>query len=358
MICPYCKKELPNNATFCNECGQLVQQETDSNSLQKYWNEYKDSSNKYERTQKVISAQIASKRNSKRVTLIMIITLIIFAALIFIYVSVGIPVQSYSKAQELFDNRQYIDAAKAFEELDDYKDSIAMVELCKYNQAITEFENNQYEDALAIFYPLRIYGDSQYYITQCELQLLHSANNNDTIFLGSYEETPIEWIVLSKTESEALLVSKYYIDTKIANESNEGEYGEYTCWSGSTLRSWLNGEFINIAFPDEISQFLMTNTISTNEYNVENYDGWGEEEITRTTEDVAYIPSIEDVETYNLKPTALMGNEDDGPITGWLRDRGHGIAFQSTLEPDGAYGSEWHFYSSYGIRPVIKIQIN
>ena len=71
-----------------------------------------------------------------------------------------------------------------------------------------------------------------------------------------------------------------------------------------------------------------------------------------------YIPSKADVEHYGLSPTSLMGISGDTAITGWLRDRGHGIAFQVSYEPDGSYGSEWHFYSSYGIRPIIRISMN
>lgn len=41
-----------------------------------------------------------------------------------------------------------------------------------------------------------------------------------------------------------------------------------------------------------------------------------------------------------------------------MRDRGHGIAFQRTLEPNGDIGSEWHFSQSYGIRPVLRVDLN
>ena len=76
-----------------------------------------------------------------------------------------------------------------------------------------------------------------------------------------------------------------------------------------------------------------------------------------------YIPSIADVEKYSIKPIPASSSSgyynryDDDDNPGWLRDRGHGIAFQSTLNSDGSYGSEWHHYSSYGVRPIIKVNI-
>lgn len=358
MQCPYCKKELSDEATFCPECGQALQpSETDHNVSQNYWNDYKTSAEKDENKRKELEISVIKKHKSKRRAKLAFFSLITAILVLIIYIFKIMPAQSYSNAQELFAEKQYSEAAKAFTDLGDYKDAVAMVNLCKYNQAIIEYENGQYEDALSLFYPLIDYENSRYYAGQCELQLLYNAQSNDIITLGNYQGTAIEWIIISKNESEALLVSTYYIDTKIANESDEGEYGKYTCWSGSTLRQWLNNEFISSSFSAEVAALLLTNNITTNEYDVPNYDGWSAKEIVVATEDKVYIPSMEDIENYGLKPTSLLGRNDNNPITGWLRDRGHGIAFQVSLEPDGSYGSEWHFYSSYGIRPIIKVSL-
>ena len=35
MFCPYCKCQLPENASFCQNCGANLQQY--SNFLKKYW---------------------------------------------------------------------------------------------------------------------------------------------------------------------------------------------------------------------------------------------------------------------------------------------------------------------------------
>ena len=176
--------------------------------------------------------------------------------------------------------------------------------------------------------------------------------------LGEYKGTTIDWVVLEKNPTDVLLVSKYYIDSKIANEKPYGKYGKYTCWSGSTLRTWLNNTFVKEAFSPSVSEALICNRLQTNEYDVANYDGWNDEEITVSTEDRVYIPSISDIEKYNIKPTSLMNDSNNKLVTGWLRDRGHGIAFQVSFEEDGTYGSEWHFYSSYGIRPIIRVSLN
>ena len=140
--------------------------------------------------------------------------------------------------------------------------------------------------------------------------------------------------------------------------SDDRDGHDYHCWSQSTLRRWLNNDFISESFSDGQIQALLTNDIVTDEYSVDDYEGGNEEEISVTTEDRVYIPSKYDVERYNLKPVPSMRYPDSSPMEGWLRDRGHGIAFQSTLDENGDYGSEWHFYSSYGIRPIIRLKLN
>ena len=159
-------------------------------------------------------------------------------------------------------------------------------------------------------------------------------------------------------------MSESYVDKRLANEyTGSSKYGKYRCWSQSTLRTWLNGEFISDSFSPNESALLETNKITTPEYNVDGYDGWYEQKIDVTTKDKVYIPSIADIEKYDIKPISASNssgynNSYDSDNPGWLRDRGHGIAFQSTLNSDGSYGSEWHFYSSYGVRPIIRVNID
>ena len=78
----------------------------------------------------------------------------------------------------------------------------------------------------------------------------------DTVLFGQYPQRdasgkfkePIEWIVLEKdgTEHEALLLSKYILDTKMFCE-NVDKLNE---WKDCSLKKWLNEEFYNNAFSD------------------------------------------------------------------------------------------------------------
>lgn len=76
----------------------------------------------------------------------------------------------------------------------------------------------------------------------------------DIVYFGKYEQDndasngaeDIEWIVLAKKEDSCLVVSKYALDCKPYNETNES-----VTWRTSSLRNWLNDDFLNKAFSEE-----------------------------------------------------------------------------------------------------------
>jgi len=87
-------------------------------------------------------------------------------------------------------------------------------------------------------------------------------NKNDIVILGSYpqssenisEKEPIEWIMIDQKEDGILCISKYLLDCKPYNETLEK-----VTWERSTLRKWLNSEFLCSAFTeDEQNRILVT----------------------------------------------------------------------------------------------------
>ena len=90
----------------------------------------------------------------------------------------------------------------------------------------------------------------------------------DTVYFGKYEQDndasngaeDIEWIVLTKKEDSYLVISKYALDCKLYNESNE-----FITWQTSSLRSWLNNDFLNKAFTEEESNQIPTVRVAADE---------------------------------------------------------------------------------------------
>ena len=368
MICPYCKKEINDNSTFCEYCGQAVNHNSDvKQESDKFWE--KENLEKQKEVQRVRQEQkeAESRRKSRgRAVVVSLIVIAAIAALIY-YSAVIVPMNQYEEAQVLLQDGKYEEALSIFNSLgSDYENSARFIQDCEsgitennYIAAIETYNSKDYASALRQFENLSSYKDSNKYIANCEVEILSVAEKNDIVQFGDYS-----WIVLDKSSTDILLVSESYVDKRLANEyTGSSKYGKYRCWSQSTLRSWLNGSFISDAFSSEERDLLKINKITTPEYNVDGYDGWNEQRIDVTTEDKVYIPSIADVENYNIKPIPATSSSgyynryDDDENPGWLRDRGHGIAFQSTLNSDGSDGSEWHHYSSYGVRPIIRVNI-
>ena len=66
---------------------------------------------------------------------------------------------------------------------------------------------------------------------------------------------PIEWEILDENENGTLLISRYVLDI--------GRYNEYTSvtWETCSLRSWLNNDFYNAAFDDDMKAKINTVTL-------------------------------------------------------------------------------------------------
>ncbi len=60
---------------------------------------------------------------------------------------------------------------------------------------------------------------------------------------NSSRKTPIEWLVLKKSGSKALLISRYGLDCRQYHHAEV-----YMTWENCDLRKWLNGEFLRNAF--------------------------------------------------------------------------------------------------------------
>ena len=77
----------------------------------------------------------------------------------------------------------------------------------------------------------------------------------------------ITWLILKRDGDKILLVSKYILELKAYNEKLKP-----ITWADSTLRAWLNNEFINIAFSSEENRLIQTvkNKNLDNEYTNAN----------------------------------------------------------------------------------------
>lgn len=97
------------------------------------------------------------------------------------------------------------------------------------------------------------------------LPTLVMAEEIEYVTFGSYEQDndltngkePIEWRVLKEEDGEAMLLSRYALDTQPYNQGR----GNNIHWPECTLRAWLNNEFYNEAFSEEEQALIILKTL-------------------------------------------------------------------------------------------------
>ena len=194
----------------------------------------------------------------------------------------------------------------------------------------------------------------------------------DTIIFGKYEadndkengKEDIEWYILDKQEDKVLLFSKYVLDANKYNEMYEGYLWEY-----STIRQWLNNDFMNTAFDSEERKLINKSELSTSA-NEGKYE---------ETEDYIFLLSLEEVEQYITLEKYIKGIPTDYAIARGVRvstsDKGAGMTDWWIRHPgfnnmgsirDVAYVSaegsldlqgEPAYFEDYGIRPALWVSL-
>lgn len=117
-----------------------------------------------------------------------------------------------------------------------------------------------------------------------QAEALDGAGVGSTVVFGSYEQgegqVPIEWTVLDRQEDRALLLSKYALDAMPFHEVEDWN----VTWADCMLRSWLNGEFLDVAFSDEERMQIIQVTNAT--------------ENAPDTQDSVFLLSLDELNAY------------------------------------------------------------
>lgn len=202
-----------------------------------------------------------------------------------------------------------------------------------------------------------------------ETKNLKTANVGDIINFGAYEQDnikingkeEIKWQVLAKEDNKLFLISTKALDCQIYNDS----YIDVT-WETCSLRSWLNGTFLNAAFSKK-EQALIQNTTVSADKNPEYDTDPGNE-----TYDKVFLLSITEAEKYfatdasrQCEQTAYAVVNGANGSSGsnclwWLRSPGNYRNYPSYVYNDG----EVYYYGTIVdndnlcVRPAMWINID
>ena len=283
-----------------------------------------------------------AEKKTKCILSIAIPAVIAVIAVVLVVTKIVIPNSNYNAAVELMNSGKYEEAIAAFEAMDGYSDSEDKIEECK-----------------------KAINDSVY---KTEMKLLQSVSVGDTVCFGTYEQDNdtsngaegIEWQVLAKENNKVLVISKYALDCQHYNTSDTD-----VTWETCTLRTWLNGTFLDSAFT-ATEQAAIAKTTVTADKNPE-YDT----DPGNATTDKVFLLSIDEANKYfssdsarKCEPTAYaVANgawESDGSnCWWWLRSPGRNQDDAAGVDYGGSVDCYGNFVNCAcnAVRPALWINI-
>ncbi len=292
------------------------------------------------------------KRKKRKIKIAFIATSAVAFVIAFVIVlnTVILPSVMYNDAIALMSELRYTEAIAKFEKLGEYKDSVAKMEesvLARKNLFIAQYGQEAY-DRLGV---VEVGG----YIKLGKYDQ------------WSYDEEPIEWLVLDVKDGKALVISKYGLDCKKYNET----YTDVT-WETCSLRRWLNNGFFNAAFSAEDKELIVLSDVPAD--SNPDYDT----SPGNATQDYIFLLSVSEANTYfssekerKCKPTWFAATQgasyfksNGGYGMWWLRTPGHrqdsatfvGDTGNISESGNGVHGSAKNV-SSTAVRPAMWIEI-
>ena len=159
-------------------------------------------------------------------------------------------------------------------------------------------------------------------ISKCKVVTDYSRDTSveemDTVLFGThrvtYKETttkqPMEWIVLEKDGSKALLLSKYTLPAREYNLIDEP-----VSWETCELRKHLNNEFYNTDFDDDEKQLILDTILDNSNLN---YLRSADMVSCTNTIDKVFLLSFLEVKTYfgcyETTETSLKNKRTMSPV--------------------------------------------
>ena len=118
------------------------------------------------------------------------------------------------------------------------------------------------------------------------------------------DSTPIEWLVLAREGNKALLISRYGLDVQPYNRESTDN-----TWEKCTLRTWLNGTFLNKAFTAQEQEGILVTNVDNSAS--QGYSGWGTSGGNNTRDKVFLLSYAEANKYFGVQHKSVSGAQDN-----------------------------------------------
>ena len=295
--------------------------------------------------------------------------------------------EAYRQGLDLREAGDWDGAAAAFAEAGSYRDAAAQITETRYLQAQALLRDGKSGEARAVFMRITGYKDVDRLLESDPHLVAARFSPGCYVTFGrcpqsetGSDRTPIEWLVLDVQGDKALLISRYGLDAQPYNT----RFGDAT-WRECSLRTWLNGEFLNSAFTSEERLAILRTNVDNGRsqgYSAWNTNGGG------NTSDRIFLLSFAEANKYlgvmyvkepgatdntgsRAAPTAYAVSRGvlaydrsrtaDGLAAGqfwWLRSPGQTQNRAAYVDFSGGMGSIVVNTRSCMVRPVLWVNLN
>lgn len=258
--------------------------------------------------------QRTSSRNK-----ILQIALAVFC-LIAVFLLAASPYTKYQCANALKATGHYSRAINIYKEIGNYKDSKDKIQDCHYLWGISLAKEGRYKSALGAFADVGYYKDSQERKAEMEKLLIRNSDVGKIVKIGK-----TFWIILSKEDHRALMIKKLALPAKAYNEDLTN-----VTWENSSLRGWLNSEYLEETFSDPERNQIMLSDVINEDNTIYGTEGGND------TKDYLFLLSMKEAAEYSENLPKVKSNC-------WLRSPGSNQSSAAFLSIGGVvmgYGYE------------------
>ncbi|WOO35209.1 DUF6273 domain-containing protein [Anaerocolumna sp. AGMB13020] len=259
---------------------------------------------------------------------------IIAGILILVLISL-LPFSRYYAANTLMLLRAYPAAAKVYDKLGDYKDSEAKWKKSQYMIGQKLYKEEDYKGAAKAFSSADNYKDSEEMEVSMIKRILRNGEPGNTVMIGGYN-----WILLNKAEDKALLIKKVALEKRAYNTEDVS-----ITWENSSLRQFLNEEFLLQTFSESERDNILQNNIE-NSKSMYGTDGGN------NTLDSIFLLSATEAKEYQA---FLKGFKNSS----WLRSPGYSQNSAAFMTEKGTVMDYGYLVSSeeFTVHPVLWFNI-
>lgn len=262
----------------------------------------------------------------------------------------GTPFVKYKWAESQLVKGEFASAAETFLSLGDYMEAPEQAKESLYGLGMQLNGAGEYEQAYFTLQDIAAYEDVQAYIdANPELAAVREKYGaysvGGAVTMGEWQGAPLEWGVLAQEGSRRLLFAMKPLCQKAFNDEFDITY-----WETSTLRAWLNDEFLPEAFADD-ERARILETYVKNDDNVMYRTEGGEDTVDRI-----YLLSIDEAEQYRKEYREWFMSSTHAM---WLRSPGCSRIDAATVSLGGGIDEmgtniDW---TNVSVRPVMWIDL-